>query len=1124
MRLLMVPISTGFLKKVNYPTSGMVPCLEVPLSRTMESQGSYPSVSHHSRILGRRASSHAMTQQLQDEFDSSVENAEAWMKAIQERLRINDNTKGPRSALEARLRETEKIRALEPEGSLKMDLILVKANAALRSIGEDKKHEVLSKLKDIKALWEETAIYITHCHSRIEWVWLHWSEYLKAQNEFYTWIHNMRVTLEPDIELQLGLKEKQWQLSHAQVLQNDVLNQSVLLERLLEEAASLFSRIGDPSVDEDAQKKMRVEYEGIRQEAQNRVKLLETITKEHEQYSTNVNQFQSWLSGVTERLNCCIGEATKSSAEDKLKALKEIAKDIRSGGKKWKHLENQCAEVIQNTSPLGSARLKDELEELRKALEKLKLLISEEEERLLKIQQSESAYESQARQLEADIQQLRKDLQRLENDLDPGEGEKTEDEFVTLWKKCNATRAALAAEESKIERLKAQLKELLRFSQDVQPHAESVVSAIQQYQSVRSKTSKMSADTETQLWRLIQNPLQSFEQWKPSVQMLLETSEPELAHIEAALAESSQFKEKLMMLQLKKDMLNNVLGEEKAQSFLQEVAEASKEREILHKSLLQRKSKLQNLILQHKNFDAGFAPLQKKFSAIKAKLDLEKEPRPDLLGKKTQLQRLQMIQDDLAELAIHMEEVEKLVQSNTTHRHEMNQLSSDSQALKRSLEMMIQQSEDHVQKHWTYNDKLSDLQQWISVTREKIDSCQDADGEQNTEGRLEDLERLLAEFPDKEIQLNLVEAHGQLVMENSPEETAHVQAELDQLKESWKSLKEMAIGLLKKWQLNRPGADKKKRALMDSRWMSRPAFHLFDVDPNHKQEKMEEGQSASTHLKLLHDFEEWLRGENTELTKILARTPSSTEEIKAHQSKLEELQSRVPHGQRLFEDLLHLHPVVGSSEDLEELRYRWMLYKSKLRESLSSPSAGSLEEPDRFRKARQFLIIKLKNTLFYFVQSSHFPYIFRRNRIRLYLPNTKEQGHKETLLCEFLIAAEHKEKRLRVERTEELKYLISMRKMAPIALTSDLQFPFSQFYQDVKQCCHKIFEHHLRETENNVDPFWHKVLSDSACLSCWSCECFAAVAADQRGQREDPAAAILIQLPSYFILFLAYVA
>lgn len=63
--------------------------------------------------------------------------------------------------------------------------------------------------------------------------------------------------------------------------------------------------------------------------------------------------------------------------------------------------------------------------------------------------------------------------------------------------------------------------------------------------------------------------------------------------LQAALAESSQFKEKLMTLQLKKDYLNDVLGEEKAESFLQEVAEASKEREILHRSLLQSKSKLQ---------------------------------------------------------------------------------------------------------------------------------------------------------------------------------------------------------------------------------------------------------------------------------------------------------------------------------------------------------------------------------------------------------------------------------------------------------------------------------------------------------------------------------------------------
>lgn len=105
-------------------------------------------------------------------------------------------------------------------------------------------------------------------HSRIEWVWLHWSEYLLARDEFYRWFQKMVVTLEPPVELQLGLKEKQWQLSHAQVLLHNVDSQAVLLDRLLEEAGSLFNRIGDPSVDEDAQKRMKAEYDAVKASAQ----------------------------------------------------------------------------------------------------------------------------------------------------------------------------------------------------------------------------------------------------------------------------------------------------------------------------------------------------------------------------------------------------------------------------------------------------------------------------------------------------------------------------------------------------------------------------------------------------------------------------------------------------------------------------------------------------------------------------------------------------------------------------------------------------------------------------------------------------------------------------------------
>lgn len=56
----------------------------------------------------------AMTEQLQASFDRSLAEAQTWMEAIQDRLRVNDNTQGPRAELEARLKETEVSQAPAP--------------------------------------------------------------------------------------------------------------------------------------------------------------------------------------------------------------------------------------------------------------------------------------------------------------------------------------------------------------------------------------------------------------------------------------------------------------------------------------------------------------------------------------------------------------------------------------------------------------------------------------------------------------------------------------------------------------------------------------------------------------------------------------------------------------------------------------------------------------------------------------------------------------------------------------------------------------------------------------------------------------------------------------------------
>ncbi|XP_040497409.1 nesprin-3 isoform X1 [Ursus maritimus] len=480
----------------------------------------------------------AMTQPPQDGFDRSVEDAREWMKAVQERLQVNDNTQGPRAALEARLRETEKLCQLEPEGRVKVDLVLRAAEALLACCHEAQKPEILAQLKDIKAQWEETVTYMTHCHSRIEWVWLHWSEYLLARDEFYRWFQKMTVVLEVPVELQVGLKEKQWQLSHAQVLLHNVDNQAVLLDRLLEEAASLFNRIGDPSVDEDAQKRMKAEYGAVKAKAQDRVNLLEQMTREHERFQAGVDEFQLWLKAVVEKVSGCLGRSCKLSAQHRLRTLQDIADDFPRGEKSLRRLEEQAVGIIENTSPLGAERITEELEDMRRVLEKLRVLWEEEEERLQGLLTSMGACEQRRQQLEAELGEFRKDLQRLaEEGLEPAAKAGTEDELVARWRLYSATRTALTAEEPRVARLQAQLKELIAFPHDLQPLSNSVVAALQEFQSMKGKSTRLRNATGLELWQRMQRPLQDLQLWKALAQRLLDVtaSLPDLPSIHTFL-------------------------------------------------------------------------------------------------------------------------------------------------------------------------------------------------------------------------------------------------------------------------------------------------------------------------------------------------------------------------------------------------------------------------------------------------------------------------------------------------------------------------------------------------------------------------------------------------------------
>ncbi|XP_042181216.1 nesprin-3 isoform X2 [Oncorhynchus tshawytscha] len=773
-----------------------------------------------------------MTHQEQQEilFRESLEAAMSWMKAVQERLRLNDNTQGPRAALEARLRETEKIHQSEHEGHLKFDKVLVAAEVLLQNGNQETRNITHARLKELKALWEETCTYIIHCHSRIEWVWLHWSEYLKAYEEFEMWLVSVCRSLEPEVELQLGVKEKLWQVDNQRVLLSDVQNQALLLERLVDEAAALNNRIQDPSVDQEAQERLQLVYNSIRDKADERLSVLQKMAEEHQMYQRDVLKFQAWLVSKTKELNTLT--ETEDTAENKLLALQTLDDNVASEERTLQHIEVMAEAVRANTSPGGADVVVEEAEELRLDWQRLRQSLCEAGESLKISLESRSQYQSRCQRLGEDIGQLRGLLHRLTRDLETAregdrtgdletaregdrtrdletarEGDRIEEQMVGQWRKYMNIRNTLLAEESQVERLKAQLKELFRFSQDSQHLSDDVLAVVKEQQSVKCRAMKLCVESELGLRQVLQDPLHGFSQWSQVVSQVLESSAEvsEFSHvamlvqnIQRLLKHSLQLQEQLRLMLLKRDLLCSVFGSDSAESLMTALNDTVRKRELLHNQLLQRKARLQGLISRTKDFGDACKSIRNKLTLLRERLTSADSLQPDILAKKSQSDQQRVIKKDLEDCEAHITALETLVSSSSANRTQFERLYGDWRILYKSVRVKVKESEESIGGHESFHVSLLNVEKWLMIMRQKLESYRSSTGEWSLDNRQQEAERALGEFPEKELQLHQTEVQGQGVLERtSVEGRVHILRDMKHLRESWMALHDLSLNLFR---------------------------------------------------------------------------------------------------------------------------------------------------------------------------------------------------------------------------------------------------------------------------------------------------------------------------------------
>ncbi|XP_054652912.1 nesprin-3 isoform X2 [Dunckerocampus dactyliophorus] len=749
-----------------------------------------------------------MTQQEQQEFMERLEGALSWMKDVEERLRTNDNTQGPWDALEGRLRETEKIHQSQHEGRVKMDMALVAAEHLLEMGDEDLRATTHAKLKDLKICWEETCTYIVHCHSRIEWVWLHWSEYMKAYEEFMSWLTRQQCSLDVALELQLGLKEKLWHVDQQRVVLSDIHGQAALLERLLDEAAALHSRIQDPCVDPEAQGRLQEAYKDIRGRAEERLSLLEKIAEEHHTYQGCLQRFQSWLLAKTKEVTDLMER--DHPTENKLQALQALDDSVASEEKALQYIEGVSEGVRANSSPAGAEVVMEEAEELRLGWQRLRQGLCEAEEGLRSSLDARCEYALRCQRLGEDVGLLRVRLQGLDRELEEGadvgdEYDSVEELLGSKWRKYTGVRDCVAAEESRVEQLKSQLKHLFRFSEDSGHISDDVLVVVKEHQSVKCKAARLCSESERVLRNALQDPLLSFGQWSHEVSEVLEASAmvTDFSHIvmllnnmERLLKDSFELQERFKWLKTKEDLLEPVFGPEGSAALHTELSASMRNRELLHAQLLQRKGRLQGFISRTKDFGDASTVIVSKLSNVRERVAAAEGLQPDILAKKSQWDHFKAIQKELEECDAHLTSLETLISSSQSNRTEFEKISADWKHLCKAVRVKLRESEEGVAEHECFHDSLLNVEKCLMVMKQKMDSFKSAAGDWSVAGRQHEAEKALAEFPEKELQLQQMEVQGQRVLRRTSQEgRVHILGDIKRLQEAWLALRSMSLNI-----------------------------------------------------------------------------------------------------------------------------------------------------------------------------------------------------------------------------------------------------------------------------------------------------------------------------------------
>ncbi|NWI93355.1 SYNE1 protein, partial [Pitta sordida] len=887
-------------------------------------------------------------------LEEASESMWSWVKEVQDKLASSQSTLGSKAMLESRLTQIQEILLLKGDGEVKLNMAIGKGEQVLRSSSEEGQKVIQTELQTLKDAWNNIISTSVTWQSCLDSVVSQWNDYLERKNQLEQWLEKLDHKVEQPLEPQIGLKEKFAQLDHFQAIVSEIEDHSGDLQQLIEKAVELYEKTGDDSFGDAAQEELKTQFNDISAVAKEKMRKVEDIVKDHLLYLDAVHEFTDWLHSAKEELHRWSDTSGDTpTIQKKLAKINELVESQQTGAGRLCRVETLAPAAKRGTTAGGCQLLAAEMlalqadwrqweESARRSQGGLRDLLSQ-------MALSEREVSTQAERLEETVRRFGGQLAAWSQGLAPADSRHTDAEVVESWRKEKETLDALVKSEHMIDEIKTQLNDLCRFSRDLSTHSSKVSGLIKEYNSLCLQASKGCQSKEQILQQRFRTAFRDFQQWLINAkvttakcfdvpQNISEVS-ASLQKIQEFLSESENGQQKLNLATSKGELLCSVLPNEKAQVIQDKSSTAKEDWKNFITTLHQKKSALENLKIQMKDFEVTAEPLQEWLTTTEKIVHESSSRLHDLPSKRREQQKLQSV---LEEISCHEHQLNRLKEKaqqlgeeqavSKSFMRRVSQLSSQYLTLSNLTKEKVSRMDRIVAEHQQFSHSVKDLQDWVADAVHMLDSyCHPTADKSVLDSRMLKLESLLAVKQEKEVQMKIILTRGESVLQNtSLEGVPVIEGQLQNLKDSWASLLSACIqcksqleGALSKW------TSYQEDVHQFSRWM----------------DKVEASMNAS----------ERQYAELREKTAALSKAKLLNEEVLSHNSLLETIEVK---GSGMAEHYI-------AQLELQDLQERYKFLKERSREAVTK-AEGLLtlhQEYQRYLKAFEVWLEKEQEKL-----------------------------------------------------------------------------------------------------------------------------------------------------------------